>query len=394
MHKFTRLKTLPTYVFSYLEPLRRELQENGREVIDLAMGNPDLPPPEHALTQLRRYVNEIHRHRYGAKHGSEQLRASLAKWYQRRYQVEIDPERETVVTIGSKTGLAYLAFAIFSCEDTVLVPDPGYPIHHFGPLIADAKLACYSTLGDDVYQEIESQVAKTRPRAIILNSPSNPTTKIFDRTFFEKTVALAQKHQIYLINDLAYADIYFGAERPVSLLSIPGVKALSVESYTISKSYSLAGWRLGFISGCEDLVQALKQIKVYLDYGTFMPIELAAADILDEEEAYLEWVKTVYFERGQYVVERLTQMGWSPQIPEGTMFVWSKIPDFHPLANDSLEFVKSLLRSKGVVLSPGIGFGENGEGHIRISLILNSDEMKHAMDLLESWQHEVCHHDH
>lgn len=388
MSDFARLKSLPPYVFTYLAPLKDKLHEEGRQVIDLAMGNPDLPPPEHALIQLKKYVDELHRHRYGAQNGIERLREAILHWYQRRYDVSFDIERETAVTIGSKTGLAYLAFAIFSIGDRILVPDPGYPIHHFGPRIADAKLCSYSTLVDDIWGELEKRVKEVKPKAVIVNFPSNPTTRMVGPEFFEKLVALAKKKHFYIIHDFAYADIYFD-EAPQSILSIPGASDVACESFSLSKSYSLAGWRMGHISGCEKMVGALKRIKCYLDYGSFMPLELAAADILDDENDYPVWARGVYQERSRLIVNRLRGLGWEVTEPAGTMFVWAKIPNFLPESSNSIDFCKKLLLDTGLVLSPGVGFGDYGEGYVRVSLILDCDALLEAMVILERWQAEV-----
>lgn len=389
MDDFPRIKGLPPYVFNQINELKAKARARGEDIIDLGMGNPDQPTPQHIVDKLVEVALRHDTHRYSTSRGIPRLRRAICRWYQARYQVDLDPETQAIVTIGSKEGLAHLAMAMVSEGDTVIVPDPTYPIHTYGFVIAGANLLPISlTHGQDYCQQLELIIKQSmvKPKVILLNFPANPTTQCVDLAFFEKVVAIAKKHQIWIIHDFAYADIVFDGYQAPSILQVPGASEIAIETYSLSKTYNMAGWRVGFVCGNPTLVQVLTRIKSYLDYGMFTPIQVAAIEALEGPQACVAEIRQLYQSRRDVLCEGLNAMGWSITPPQATMFAWAKIPEpFQHL--DSLSFTKQALAQARVAVSPGIGFGQSGDQYVRFSLIENKHRIRQALRGLKQMLH-------
>ena len=378
--EFPRINKLPPYIFDEIQTLKMLARRRGEDIIDFGMGNPDQPTPSVIVEKLRESVLKPDTHRYSQSKGIPRLRKSICDWYKRKYDVDLDQEHETVVTLGSKEGLGHLALATLSQGDTVLVPNPSYPIHPYGFVIAGADIR-HVPIGEniDFFSELENSIKNTfpKPKMLVLNFPSNPTTQCVDIDFFKQIIKVAKKEKIWVIQDLAYADITFDGYKAPSILQVEGAKEVAVEFFTLSKSYNMPGWRVGFCSGNSELLKALARMKSYFDYGLFTPIQVAAIKALDDGDNFVESIKTNYQHRRDVLVDGLNQLGWMVEKPKATMFVWAKIPD-HMQSLGSLEFSKKLLSEAKVAVSPGIGFGEYGEGYVRFSLIENSHRTRQA----------------
>lgn len=379
-NEFHRIKRLPPYVFAEVNSMKAKARAAGEDIIDLGMGNPDQPTPQHIIDKLVETVKDPRAHRYSASRGIPGLRKANAAYYKRRFNVDIDPETETIVTIGSKEGLANLAQAITAPGDVVLVPNPSYPIHPYGFIISGANVR-HIPIGEgfDFFAGLERAVKHSVPQPIcvVLNFPANPTAMVVDLDFYAPIVEFCRKHEIYVISDLAYAEIYFGDKPPPSILEVPGAKDIAIEFTSMSKTYSMPGWRVGFGTGSKRLVRALGHIKSYLDYGAFTPIQVAAAAALNGPQDCVEQVRKLYRERRDVLVNSFKAAGWDVPSPEATMFAWAPIPK--PFAHlGSLEFSKLLLKHAQVAVSPGIGFGEYGDGHVRIALVENQHRTRQA----------------
>jgi len=381
MNSFSRLTRLPPYVFTVMGQLKEELIAKKIEVYDFGLGNPDQPTPTHIIDALNEAVKNPLLHRYVAAKGILPLRQAIANWYGNRFNVDVNPDSEVLVTVGSKEGLAHLALAVLDEKSTALVPNPCYPVHYYGCLIAGATV--HSLELTDLNQFLHSieKAVKTvspKPTVLILNFPSNPTTQIVDLAFFERIVALAKEHQFWVVHDFAYADIVFEGYKAPSILEVPGAFEVAIESYTLSKSYNMAGWRIGFLCGNKTLVQATAKIKSYIDYGTFAPIQMAAVAALESPENTVADIRRQYEYRRNVMCRGLETAGFKVNIPKATMFLWLKIPDAY-VEMGSFEFAKLLLREAHVVVSPGIGFGSAGEHYVRLSLVENNDRMELAL---------------
>lgn len=382
MNDFIRMNRLPPYLFTVLDDLQQEVTASGAEVFDFGLGNPDQATAPHIVEALREAVLDSKWHRYAPSRGILPLRQAISRWYGQRYQVELDPDKETIVTIGSKEGLAHLALAITGAGDTILVPDPCYPIHHYGFIIADATVKHIPLLPNaEFLASIETafRTMKPKPKLLVLNFPTNPTTQCVDLDFFVRVVELAKEHKVWVLHDLAYADLTFDGYKSPSILQVPGAKEIAVESYTLSKTYNMAGWRVGFLCGNHTLIAALARMKTYLDYGSFGAIQVAAIAALEgPQDAVVELCKT-YQRRRDVMCAGLKEAGWDVEIPKASMFLWLKIPKpFQHMG--SLEFAKLLLREAHVRVSPGIGFGEYGDTHVRISLVEDEPRMRRALE--------------
>jgi len=385
---FPRIARLPAYVFAQVNTEKRERLDAGEDVIDLGMGNPDLGTPEHIVRELVDHVQEAHHHRYSASRGIYGLREGIAAHYATSYGVDLDPEQEVVVTIGAKEGISHLMLAILERGDTVLVPSPAYPIHTYSVIFAGGQVRTLPLVGDDEGNlagdallagvEEAARTAWPRPKALILSFPNNPTTLVASREFMEQAVEICTRERILLIHDFAYADFGFDS-RPPSLLEIPGGREIGVEFFSMSKSYCMAGWRVGFCLGNAAMVQALTRVKSYLDYGIFQPIQIAAAHALRAEQDCVGQVRDVYQSRSRALVEGLAENGWPISPPRATMFAWAPLPGGHR-EQGSMEFARRLLREAGVAVSPGVGFGPEGEGHVRFALIESEDRLREAAD--------------
>lgn len=381
MQDFTRLKRLPPYIFSVMDQLKAEVIKSGKPVFDFGLGNPDQPTPPHIVEALRKASLNPALHRYIPTRGMLPLREAIVHWYQQRFNVTLNPETEAMVTIGSKEGLAHLALATCGEGDSVLVPNPCYPVHQFGFVIADAKVISIPALPNvDFIDRIKRTIAGTskKPKLLIINYPGNPTTECVDLDFFSKIIAIAKEHQIWVVHDLAYADIVFDGYKAPSILQVPGAKDIAVEFFTLSKSYNMAGWRMGFMCGNAQLVSALTKIKSYLDYGTFGAIQMAAIAALEGPQDCVKEICALYQHRRDVMCEGLNAAGWKITKPKASMFLWAEIPhQFKSLG--SLEFAKLLLKESQVVVSPGIGFGEYGDQFVRIGLVENDQNMQEAL---------------
>ncbi|SPE24416.1 putative aminotransferase, PLP-dependent [Burkholderiales bacterium] len=381
MPEFSRLTRLPPYVFNITGELKMAARRRGEDIVDMSMGNPDGPTPSHIVQKLLDSVQRPHTHGYSVSKGIPRLRRAISNWYRDRYQVEFDPETEAIVTIGSKEGLAHLMLATLDRGDTVLVPNPSYPIHIYGAIIAGADIrSVQMTPGVDFFGELERAIRESlpKPRMIVMGFPSNPTAQCVDLDFFGRVIALAREHSIYVVHDLAYADIVFEGERAPSIMQIPGAREVAVEFFTLSKSYNMAGWRIGFMVGNRDLVAALARIKSYHDYGTFTPIQVASIAALEGPQDCVREIAQQYLRRRDVLVKGLHEIGWMVEVPKASMYVWAQIPT--PYANmGSLEFSKKLLAEAKVAVSPGIGFGEYGDNHVRFALIENELRIRQAV---------------
>jgi alanine-synthesizing transaminase len=383
---FPRIGRLPAYVFAQVNAEKRERIEAGEDIIDLGMGNPDLATPQHIVEEMVQHAREGKHHRYSASRGIYGLREAIAEHYARRFGVELDAEKEVVVTIGAKEGVAHLMLALLDHGDTVLVPSPAYPIHYYSVIFAGGQVRTIPLVGDDeghvagdallAAVEDAARTGWPRPKALVLSFPNNPTTLVADRGFFERVVEVCTRERILLIHDFAYADFGFDAEPP-SLLQIPGARDIGVEFFSMSKSYCMAGWRVGFCVGNAAMVQALTQVKSYLDYGIFQPIQIAAAHALRSDQACVSGTRETYLGRRDALAEALNLNGWPVSRPQATMFMWAPIPGPF-LELGSVEFARLLLREVGVTVSPGIGFGPEGEGHVRFALIESEERLREA----------------
>ena len=386
---FPRIAQLPPYVLAQVNAEKRERIEAGDDVIDLGMGNPDLGTPQHIVDELLTFVNDAKHHRYSASRGIYGLREGIAEHYQDRYGVTLDPEEEVVVTIGVKEGIAHLMLALLEPGDTVLVPSPVYPIHKYSVLFMGGQVRSIPLVGDDdgmvagdaLLAAVEEAVASTwpRPKALFLSFPHNPTTLVADRGFFEDAVEVCRRNELLLIHDFAYADFGFGEEEPPSLLQIPGAREIGVEFFSMSKSYCMAGWRVGFCVGNAAMVQALTKVKSYLDYGIFQPIQIAAAHALRAGQECVQETADTYRSRRDALATGLRENGWPVPLPPATMFMWAPIPEPY-VGMGSVEFARLLLRETGVVVSPGVGFGAEGEGNVRFALIQDEARLREAAD--------------
>ena len=381
MHEFSRIKRLPPYVFNITNELKMAARRRGEDVIDLSMGNPDGPTPKHIVDKLVEAAQRHDTHGYSVSKGIPRLRKAICDWYQRRYDVALDPDAEAIVTIGSKEGLAHLMLACLERGDTVLVPNPSYPIHIYGAIIAGADIrSVRMTAGVDFFGELERAIRELtpKPKMLILGFPSNPTAQCVDLSFFEKIISLARQHDILVVHDLAYADIVFDDYKAPSIMQVPGARDVAVEFFTMSKSYNMAGWRVGFMVGNRELVHALGRIKSYHDYGTFAPIQVASIVALDGPQACVEEIRQTYERRRNVMVKGLHDIGWMVEKPRASMYVWAKIPDFYAKLG-SLEFTKRLLEEAKIAVAPGIGFGDYGDDHVRIALIENEHRLRQAV---------------
>tara|TARA_Y100001936_G_scaffold249639_1_gene300471 strand:+ start:117 stop:1316 length:1200 start_codon:yes stop_codon:yes gene_type:complete len=379
--EFPRVNKLPPYIFNEIQDLKMEARRNGQDIIDFGMGNPDQPTPELIVDKLRESSLNPSTHRYSQSKGIPRLRKAIVDWYKRRFDVDLDPENEAVVTMGSKEGLAHLALATLDKGDAVLVPNPSYPVHPYGFVIAGADIR-HVPIGEniDFFIELEKAIKNSfpKPKMLIINFPSNPSTECVDLEFFKKIIKIAKENKIWVVQDLAYADICFDDYKAPSILQVEGAKEVAVEFFSLSKSYNMPGWRVGFCCGNKDLLAALARIKSYLDYGLFTPIQVAAIKALDEGDHLVEGIRDIYQSRRDVLVKGLNDAGWKVDPPKATMFVWAKIPDFL-IEMGSLEFSKQLLANAKVAVSPGIGFGEYGEGYVRFSLIENEHRTRQAI---------------
>ena len=378
---FPRVNQLPPYVFDEIGTLKAAARKAGEDIIDFGMGNPDQPTPDNIVEKLRESVLKPSTHRYSQSKGIPRLRKSICDWYERNYSVTLDPDSEAVVTMGSKEGLGHLALATLDKGDAVLVPNPSYPIHPYGFVIAGADIR-HVPIGEgiDFFAELENAVKNSfpKPKMLVLNFPGNPSTECVDIEFFEKIVKFAKEHEIWIVQDLAYADICFDDYKAPSILQVKGAKDVAVEFFTLSKSYNMPGWRVGFCCGNKDLLAALSRIKSYFDYGLFTPIQVAAIKALDEGDESVENIRLMYQSRRDVLVSGLDSAGWKVESPKATMFLWAKIPSTLRSLG-SLEFSKKLLAEAQVAVSPGIGFGEYGEGYVRFSLIENEHRTRQAV---------------
>lgn len=381
MYEFKRIKRLPPYVFAIVNQLKMEARRSGEDIIDLGMGNPDLPTPKHIVDKLTEAVQNPKNHRYSASKGITQLRLAICEWYKRRYDVDLDHDTEAVITIGSKEGLSHLAYAMVEPGDLILTPAPAYPIHPYSFILAGGDVRSIPIQKDtDFFQGVEDvfKSAWPKPKILLINFPHNPTTTCTDLEFFKKVVAFARENNVIVLHDFAYADLTFDGYKPPSFLQVPGAKDVGVEFFSLTKSYSMAGWRVGFCVGNRELIGALTTIKSYLDYGMFQPIQIASIIALrGPQDCVAEIVKT-YEERRNVLIQGLKGAGWIIEPPKATMFVWTEIPEpFRKMG--SLEFSKFLIKEAKVAVSPGIGFGEHGEGFIRFALVENEHRIKQAI---------------
>lgn len=378
---FHRMMRLPPYIFGIVNQLKMEARRRGEDIIDLGMGNPDLPTPKHIVNKLIEAVKNPRNHRYSASKGIYKLRLAITDWYRNRYDVDLDPDSEAVVTIGAKEGIGHLVLATLGPGDVVLVPDPTYPIHAYSVVIAGGDLRSVPLTGEgDFFERLLAATKQTwpHPKMLIVSFPHNPTTKVVDLDFFERLVEFAKDHRLMVVHDLAYADIVFDGYRAPSLLQVDGAKEIGVEMFSLSKSYNMAGWRVGFAVGNPEMLTALARLKSYFDYGVFQPIQIAAIIALNEDQACVREISDIYRRRRDTLIHGLKRIGWEIEKPKGTMFVWAEIPeDFQKMG--SLDFTKFLLSEGKVAVSPGIGFGEYGEGFVRFALVENEARIKQAV---------------
>lgn len=368
---FRRIGSLPPYAFAEVNRRKAEVIAAGTDVVDLGFGNPDIPSPTQAVETLIEEVQHPWNHRYSVSRGVDDLRAALAGRYQRRFGVTLDPETEVIATIGAKEGLSHLLWVLLQRGDVAIVPEPSYPIHIYAPIIAGAEVRRAPISSEEDYFEVVNRMFQNswpRPRVIVVSFPHNPTTKTVDLGFFQRLVDFARENEVVIVHDFAYADVSFDGYQPPSILEVPGASEVAVELYSLTKGHSMAGWRVGFLCGNADIVAALAKLKSYLDYGTFQPIQLAAAKAIETGDAYVEQVCEIYRERRDALVDGLTAGGWKVDRPAGTMFVWAEIPG--PYADmGSLDFSIHLLEHAGVAVSPGVGFGPSGEGFVRFAMV-------------------------
>ena len=381
MEEFHRIQRLPPYIFSITDALKKDARARGEDIVDFGMGNPDQATPSHIVDKLTETVQRGDTHRYSQSKGIPRLRRAICRWYQQRYSVQLDPETEAIVTLGSKEGIAHLAMAILGPGDSVLVPNPSYPVHPYGFVIAGADVRHVPlTPETDFFSELETAILNTwpKPKVLVLNFPANPTAHCVDLAFFERVVEIALRYKIWIIQDLAYADLVYDGYTAPSILQIDRAKEIAVEFFTLSKSYNMPGWRVGFCVGNEALVGALARIKSYLDYGNFTPIQVAAIAALEGSQDCVVEIRETYQKRRDVLCEGLQAAGWPVVVPSATMFVWAKIPEKYRHLG-SLEFSKLLITEARVAVSPGVGFGQYGDDHVRFALIENEHRIRQAV---------------
>ncbi|MGQ0849168.1 MAG: aminotransferase class I/II-fold pyridoxal phosphate-dependent enzyme [Actinomycetota bacterium] len=379
--EFRRIGELPPYVFGAVNERKLSARRAGEDIVDLGFGNPDIASPPPVVEKLVEAAHNPRNHRYSVSRGLPNLRRALADRYQRRFGVVVDPETQVIATIGAKEGLSHLMWVIVQPGDVAVVPEPSYPIHIFAPVLAGAEIRRIPVTSEDVYFEGLDRAFKDawpKPRVIICSFPHNPTTTCVDLTFFERLVAFAHLHGVLIVHDFAYADISFDGYQPPSILQVPGAEEVAVELYTLTKGHSMAGWRMGFTVGNAAAVQALAKLKSYLDYGTFQPIQIASIIALNEGDLYVEEVNEIYRSRRDVLIDGLNRSGWKVEKPSGTMFVWAPIPDPY-LELGSMDFTLDLLDRAKVALSPGLGFGPTGDGHVRFALVENEQRISQAV---------------
>ena len=381
MEQFHRINRLPPYVFNIVNELKAKARTAGEDIIDFGMGNPDQPPPKHIVDKMIEATGREDTHRYSISKGIPRLRRAICNWYKTRFNVDLDPETQAIVTIGSKEGLAHLALATLGPGDVVLVPNPAYPIHPYGVVIAGADLRHVPLVPDiDFFEELQKAILDSwpKPKMLILNFPGNPTTQCIEINFFEKIIEIAKENKIWVVHDIAYADIVFDGYQAPSILQVKGATDVAVEFFSLSKSYNMPGWRVGFMCGNKDLVAALTRIKSYLDYGMFTPIQIAAITALEGPQDCVKDICSMYKSRRDVLCDGLVAAGWPVAKPKATMFVWAPIPESYRSVG-SLEFTKKLLAEAKVAVSPGIGFGQHGDDHVRFSLIENEHRTRQAL---------------
>lgn len=378
---FARISRLPPYVFNIVNELKMDARHRGEDIIDFGMGNPDQPTPKHIVDKLVEVSQRENTHGYSISRGIPRLNRAICNWYKTRYDVDLDPETESIVTLGSKEGLAHLAMAVVERGDAVLVPNPAYPIHPYGFILAGADVRHVPIgPGIDFFAELEKSIRDCwpKPKLLLINFPANPTTQCVDLDFFSKIIEIAKEHQIWVVQDLAYADIVFDGYTAPSILQVPGAKEIAVEFFSMSKSYNMPGWRVGYMVGNPTLVKALQRIKSYLDYGTFTPIQVAAITALEEDQQCVAEIRDMYRNRRDVLCDGLNSIGWEVEKPKATMFVWAPIPEQYKHMG-SLEFSKKLLLEAKVAVSPGIGFGSYGDDFVRFALIENEHRTRQAV---------------
>lgn len=378
---FARINRLPPYVFNIVNELKMDARHRGEDIIDFGMGNPDQPTPKHIVEKLVEVSQRDNTHGYSISRGIPRLRNAICNWYKTRYDVDLDPESEAIVTLGSKEGLAHLAMAVVDRGDAVLVPNPAYPIHPYGFVLAGADVRHVPIgPGIDFFDELQKSIRDSwpKPKLLLINFPANPTTQCVDLEFFNKIIEIAKEHQIWVVQDLAYADIVFDGYTAPSILQVPGAKEIAVEFFSMSKSYNMPGWRVGFMVGNPILVKALQRIKSYLDYGTFTPIQVAAITALEESQQCVAEIRDMYCSRRDVLCDGLNSIGWEVEKPKATMFVWAPIPEQYKHMG-SLEFCKKLIIEAKVAVSPGIGFGSYGDDFVRFALIENEHRTRQAI---------------
>lgn len=379
--EFARIERLPPYMFAIVNQLKQAARARGEDIIDFGMGNPDQPTPKHIVDKLVEAAQRSDTHRYSMSRGVPRLRKAICDWYKRRYDVDLNPETEAIATIGSKEGLAHLMLATLEHGDQVLVPNPAYPIHPYGAVIAGADVRHVRMLpGDDFFHELERAIKESwpRPKMMLLNFPSNPTSQCVELDFFERMVAMAREYNLWIVQDLAYADLCYDGYTAPSILQVPGARDVAVESFSLSKSYNMPGWRMGFMCGNSTLIGALAKMKSYLDYGVFTPLQIAAITALNGPQDCVTEIRNMYQHRRDILCDGLNECGWAVERPRATMFAWAPIPEPYRHLG-SLEFTKLLLREARVAVSPGIGFGDYGEGYVRIGLIENEQRIRQAL---------------
>ena len=381
MKEFARLDRLPPYVFTRVNKIKMDARHAGEDIIDLGMGNPDMPTPKHIVDKLVEAARKGHNHRYSASMGITKLRLAISNWYKRRFDVDIDPDTEAIVTIGAKEGISHLVLVTIRPGDVVLSPDPTYPIHPYSAIIAGGDVHRVPLRPEgDFFEELMAATKHTwpRPKILIISFPHNPTTEIVDMAFFEKVVDYAKEHDILVIHDLAYADLVFDGYKPPSFLQVPGAKDVGVEFFSLSKSYSMPGWRVGFCVGNAEIVGALRRIKSYLDYGIFQPIQIASIIALNGPQDCVRKIVDTYKMRRDTLIDGLNRVGWTIKRPKATMFVWAKIPEQY-IKMGSVAFSEMLIREAKVAVSPGLGFGEYGDDYVRFALIENKMRTNQAI---------------
>ncbi|MCF8082473.1 MAG: alanine transaminase [Deltaproteobacteria bacterium] len=381
MQEFRRMSRLPPYVFATVNKIKMDARHRGEDIVDLGMGNPDIPTPKHIVEKLVEAARKGQNHRYSASMGITKLRQAICDWYKRRYDVDLDPDEEAIVTIGAKEGLSHLVLATISPGDVVFAPNPTYPIHPYSVIIAGGDLRSIPISPDrDFFEDLLQATKQTwpNPKMLIISYPHNPTTAVVDRRFFEKIVEFCKEHDMVVVHDFAYADLVFDGYEPPSFLQVPGARDIGVEFFSLSKSYSMPGWRVGFCVGNPTLVGALRRIKSYLDYGVFQPIQIAAIIALNGPDDCVQEIVEIYRERRDVLIDGLDRVGWHIEKPKGTMFVWGKIPEkFKDMG--SVEFSKMLIEKAKVAVSPGIGFGEYGDDSVRFALVENPQRTRQAI---------------